>query len=86
MVNFDQGNALFNDCEGFLTELSAADEAVLTGGKGGSKRGGCGYGGSKGGYGGSKGGYGGSKGGYGGGSGGYGGGGCGGYGYGCGND
>ncbi|KPQ36557.1 MAG: hypothetical protein HLUCCA11_05175 [Phormidesmis priestleyi Ana] len=28
----DQGIALFDDCEGFLTELSAADEAFLAGG------------------------------------------------------
>lgn len=46
MVNFDQGNALFNDCEGFLTELSATDEAVLTGGKK-HGRGGSGSGKSK---------------------------------------
>jgi frizzled 5/8 len=43
MVNFDQGNSLFNDCEGFLTELSSADEAVLTGG-GKHGRGGSGSG------------------------------------------
>ncbi len=42
MINFDQGNALFNDCEGFLTELSAADEAVLTGGKKGKSGSGSG--------------------------------------------
>jgi len=32
MIQSNQGAALFADCEGFLTELSATDEAVLTGG------------------------------------------------------
>jgi hypothetical protein len=77
MINFDQGNALFNDCEGFLTELSAADEAVLTGGKKhGKGRSGSGSGKSK-----SKSKYGSGS---GSGSGGYGHG-CG-YGYCCGSD
>jgi hypothetical protein len=74
MINFDQGNALFSDCEGFLTELSATDEAVLTGGKGHKGKSGSGSGKSK-----SK-----SKSGSGSGSGGYG---CGcGYGHCYGND
>ena len=38
MIQSNQGAALFADCEGFLTELSATDEAVLTGGGGHKKR------------------------------------------------
>lgn len=42
MTQSPQGASLFADCDGLLSELSATDEAVLTGG------GGCGgYGGSK---------------------------------------
>jgi hypothetical protein len=56
------GSALFANCDAFLTELSAADEAVLTGGKKGSSskskskskssKSGSGSGSSSGGYGG----------------------------------
>lgn len=42
MIQSNQGAALFADCEGFLTELSATDEAVLTGGGGHKKKGGSG--------------------------------------------
>ena len=52
MIDSNKGASLFNECEGFFTELSATDEAVLTGGtfykfKGGSSSsGGFGKGGS----------------------------------------
>ena len=46
MADSNKGASLFNECEGFLTELSTTDEAVLTGGthfkfkfKGGSSSG-----------------------------------------------
>lgn len=38
MIETNKGLALFANCEGFLTELSADDEAVLSGGRGGRGR------------------------------------------------
>ena len=35
----NQGSALFSNCDGFLSELSATDEAVLAGGHKGYGRG-----------------------------------------------
>lgn len=50
MIQSNQGAALFAECEGFLSELSATDEAVLTGGhKKYGRRGGSGSSSSSGG-------------------------------------